>query len=93
MCTVTPASTQAEETHNTLKFASRAKKIAIAAKRNEIMDQSTLISRYQEEITTLRSQLDMVMRERGWMRHGGGPRGMRGSWRDWVGKEWWSRDA
>ncbi|KAL6784755.1 KIN7A [Auxenochlorella protothecoides x Auxenochlorella symbiontica] len=65
VCTVTPASTQAEETHNTLKFASRAKKIAIAAKRNEIMDQSTLISRYQEEITTLRSQLDIVMRERG----------------------------
>ncbi|KFM26800.1 Kinesin-related protein 11 [Auxenochlorella protothecoides] len=63
VCTVTPASTQAEETHNTLKFASRAKKIAIAAKRNEIMDQSTLISRYQEEITTLRSQLDIVMRE------------------------------
>lgn len=27
ICTVTPASMQAEETHNTLKFASRAKKV------------------------------------------------------------------
>lgn len=27
VCTITPASTQAEETHNTLKFAGRAKKV------------------------------------------------------------------
>lgn len=27
ICTITPAATQAEETHNTLKFASRAKKV------------------------------------------------------------------
>lgn len=27
ICTVTPSSSQAEETHNTLKFASRAKKV------------------------------------------------------------------
>lgn len=65
VCTITPASTQAEETHNTLKFASRAKKIAVTAKRNEVMDQSSLIQRYQQEIGTLRAQLDVVMRERG----------------------------
>ena len=65
ICTVTPASSQAEETHNTLKFATRAKKIEITAQRNEIVDQASLIRRYQEEIQTLRSQLDMVARERG----------------------------
>ena len=65
ICTVTPASSQAEETHNTLKFATRAKKIEIAAQRNEIVDQASLIRRYQEEIQTLRSQLDVVARERG----------------------------
>lgn len=65
ICTVTPASSQAEETHNTLKFATRAKKIEITAQRNEIVDQASLIRRYQEEIQTLRSQLDTVARERG----------------------------
>lgn len=65
ICTVTPASSQAEETHNTLKFATRAKKIEITAQRNEIVDQASLIRRYQEEIQTLRSQLEGVARERG----------------------------
>ena len=65
ICTVTPASSQAEETHNTLKFATRAKKVEITAQRNEIVDQASLIRRYQEEILTLRSQLDTVTRERG----------------------------
>lgn len=65
ICTVTPASSQAEETHNTLKFATRAKKIEISAQRNEIVDQASLIRRYQEEIQTLRSQLEAVARERG----------------------------
>ena len=65
VCTVTPASSQAEETHNTLKFATRAKKIEITAQRNEIVDQASLIRRYQEEIQALRSQLEGVARERG----------------------------
>ena len=65
ICTITPASLQAEETHNTLKFASRAKKVTIQAKRNEILDQSSLIARYQQELALLRGQLDMVMRDRG----------------------------
>ena len=65
ICTVTPASSQAEETHNTLKFATRAKKIEITAQRNEIVDQASLIRRYQDEIQTLRSQLENVARERG----------------------------
>ena len=55
---------QAEETHNTLKFALRAKQIEVTAVRNEIMDQSSLIARYQQEIALLKGQLDIVMRER-----------------------------
>ena len=62
---MTPASSQAEETHNTLKFATRAKKIEITAQRNEILDQSSLIRRYQEEIAALRQQLEVVARDPG----------------------------
>ncbi|KAJ1397518.1 P-loop containing nucleoside triphosphate hydrolase, partial [Sesbania bispinosa] len=35
ICTVTPASSNLEETHNTLKFASRAKRVEIYASRNK----------------------------------------------------------
>lgn len=59
ICTITPASTQAEETHNTLKFAGRAKQISIEAKRNEILDQSSVIVRLQQENALLRRQLEL----------------------------------
>lgn len=36
ICTVTPASSNMEETHNTLKFASRAKRVEIYASRNKV---------------------------------------------------------
>lgn len=36
ICTVTPASSNLEETHNTLKFASRAKRVEIFASRNRV---------------------------------------------------------
>lgn len=36
ICTVTPASSNMEETHNTLKFASRAKRVEIYASRNQV---------------------------------------------------------
>ena len=36
ICTVTPASSSMEETHNTLKFASRAKRVEIFASRNKV---------------------------------------------------------
>jgi len=64
VCTVTPASTQAEETHNTLKFASRAKKIQIKTARNEIMDDKSLIRRYQLEIADLKRQLEVLATQR-----------------------------
>jgi len=64
VCTVTPTSAQAEETHNTLKFATRAKKIEIKAERNEIMDSRSLIRRYQLEIADLKRQLEVLAMER-----------------------------
>nr|GEV02104.1 kinesin-like protein KIN-7D, mitochondrial [Tanacetum cinerariifolium] len=36
ICTITPASSSMEETHNTLKFASRAKRIEIYASQNKV---------------------------------------------------------
>eukprot|EP00210_Caulerpa_lentillifera_P008327 g7943.t2 len=57
ICCVTPTSSQAEETHNTLKFASRAKKIEIKTTKNELLDQKSLLARYQREIADLKLQL------------------------------------
>lgn len=65
ICTITPASTQAEETHNTLKFASRAKKITVETKRNEILDQAALVAKYQQENALLRRQLEIALKEGG----------------------------
>ncbi|XP_021738693.1 kinesin-like protein KIN-7D, mitochondrial [Chenopodium quinoa] len=62
ICTVTPASSSMEETHNTLKFASRAKRVEIFASRNKIIDEKSLIKKYQREITTLKEELDQLRR-------------------------------
>ncbi|OVA06172.1 Kinesin [Macleaya cordata] len=60
ICTVTPASSNMEETHNTLKFASRAKRVEICASRNTIIDEKSLIKKYQREIMILKQELDQV---------------------------------
>ncbi|XP_044509375.1 kinesin-like protein KIN-7D, mitochondrial [Mangifera indica] len=60
ICTVTPASSSMEETHNTLKFASRAKRVEIYAARNKIIDEKSLIKKYQREISTLKQELDQL---------------------------------
>ncbi|KAG7544508.1 Zinc finger RING-type [Arabidopsis suecica] len=62
ICTITPASSSSEETHNTLKFASRAKSIEIYASRNQIIDEKSLIKKYQREISTLKLELDQLRR-------------------------------
>ncbi|XP_052193682.1 kinesin-like protein KIN-7D, mitochondrial [Diospyros lotus] len=62
ICTVTPASSNMEETHNTLKFASRAKRVEIFASRNKIIDEKSLIKKYQREISTLKEELDQLRR-------------------------------
>ncbi|MCO5557433.1 hypothetical protein L7F22_010997 [Adiantum nelumboides] len=60
ICTVTPASTSNEETHNTLKFAHRAKHVEIHASQNKIMDEKSLIKKYQKEIMSLKYELEQV---------------------------------
>ncbi|XP_011628945.1 kinesin-like protein KIN-7D, mitochondrial isoform X1 [Amborella trichopoda] len=60
ICTVTPASSNMEETHNTLKFASRAKRVEIRAARNRIIDEKSLIKKYQKEISNLKQELDQL---------------------------------
>eukprot|EP00873_Tetraselmis_striata_P013296 jgi/Tetstr1/433560/TSEL_022827.t1 len=57
VCTVTPAGLQAEETHNTLKFASRAKLVKIEVHRQERFEAHELVRRYQQEVHDLRQQL------------------------------------
>ncbi|KAK7404406.1 hypothetical protein VNO78_05282 [Psophocarpus tetragonolobus] len=60
ICTVTPASSNMEETHNTLKFASRAKRVEIYASRNKIIDEKSLIKKYQREISILKHELGQL---------------------------------
>ncbi|MFS7915645.1 putative plus-end-directed kinesin ATPase [Helianthus anomalus] len=60
ICTVTPSSSNTEETHNTLKFAHRAKKIEIQAAQNRIIDEKSLIKKYQNEIRSLKEELEQL---------------------------------
>ncbi|KAL5224896.1 hypothetical protein ABZP36_011535 [Zizania latifolia] len=62
ICTITPASSNMEETHNTLKFASRAKRVEIFASRNQMIDEKSLIKKYQREISSLKQELDQLRR-------------------------------
>ena len=69
ICTVTPASGNVEETHNTLKFAHRAKSIQVSTHLNEVLDEKSLIKKYRAEIRDLRKQLEQVQFMKG---QGGG---------------------
>ncbi|XP_052201569.1 kinesin-like protein KIN-7C, mitochondrial [Diospyros lotus] len=62
ICTVTPASSNSEETHNTLKFAHRSKHVEIKASQNKIMDEKSLIKKYQKEISCLKQELQQLKR-------------------------------
>ncbi|CAH8359926.1 unnamed protein product [Eruca vesicaria subsp. sativa] len=63
ICTVTPASSSSEETHNTLKFAHRAKHIEIQAEQNKIIDEKSLIKKYQHEIRQLKGELEQLKQD------------------------------
>ncbi|XP_073034429.1 kinesin-like protein KIN-7K, chloroplastic [Primulina eburnea] len=60
ICNITPSSSNAEETHNTLKFAHRAKHIEILAAQNKIIDEKSLIKKYQNEIRCLKEELEQL---------------------------------
>ncbi|CAL8997106.1 unnamed protein product [Prunus brigantina] len=62
ICTVTPASSNSEETHNTLKFAHRSKRVEIKASQNKIMDEKSIIKKYQREISSLKQELQQLKR-------------------------------
>ncbi|XP_059631794.1 kinesin-like protein KIN-7E, chloroplastic [Cornus florida] len=62
ICTVTPASSNSEETHNTLKFAHRSKHVEIKTSQNKIMDEKSLIKKYQKEISSLKQELQQLKR-------------------------------
>ncbi|XP_052736070.1 kinesin-like protein KIN-7E, chloroplastic isoform X3 [Vigna angularis] len=62
ICTVTPASSSSEETHNTLKFAHRSKHVEIKASQNKILDEKSLIKKYQREISELKQELQHLKR-------------------------------
>jgi len=58
ICTISPDTKHLEESHNTLKFATRAKRIQQRSVQNEVDDQnSTLLQEYKMEIEELRQQL------------------------------------
>lgn len=54
---VSPAAESYNESHQTLKFATRAKKIKNEAKINEDVDQRTLLRKYQIELKKLKQEL------------------------------------
>lgn len=60
VCTISPSLRCAEESHNTLKFGSRAKLIKVDAKVNESMDDKTLLRAYRKEIDDLRKKLALL---------------------------------
>ncbi|KAI3915607.1 hypothetical protein MKX01_015432 [Papaver californicum] len=46
-----------EETHNTLKFSHRSKHVEIKASQNKILDEKSVIKKYQKEIASLKEEL------------------------------------
>jgi len=60
ICNISPNSENADESHNTLKFASRAKRIKSTTVIEEIPDDATLLQLYKEEIEGLKRQLEKM---------------------------------
>jgi len=57
VCTISPSVEHIDESHNTLKFATRAKRIKQQASVKEVVDESTLLEQYREEIESLKQRL------------------------------------
>jgi len=57
ICNISPQASHMEESHNTLKFATRAKRIQQKAVRTEVTDEKTLLQSYRQEIEDLKEQL------------------------------------
>lgn len=57
VCCVTPASCHAEETHNTLRFATRARRVRTLPMRQEQLSLTALLKKYEAEVRELKLQL------------------------------------
>ncbi|KAJ1926088.1 Kinesin-like protein kip2 [Tieghemiomyces parasiticus] len=60
ICTVSPAAVNYDETMNTLKFASRVKRVTIRAETHSILDDKALLQKYRMEILELKNKLMQV---------------------------------
>ena len=60
ICTISPSFLNVEESHNTLKFAARVKKVVTKAHTNQVMDDKALLEKYRREISELKAQLLMT---------------------------------
>ena len=63
ICTISPSFKHIEESHNTLKFASRAKRIKQEASITEVIDEQTLLQQYREEIESLKKRLQELQEQ------------------------------
>ena len=54
VCCVTPASLQCEESHNTLRFATRARRVRTLPVRQERLQPAALLKKYETEIRELK---------------------------------------
>jgi centromeric protein E len=57
ICTLNPDANAIPESNNTLLFAQRIKKVALNAKKKEVVDTDALIERYRLEIEDLKRRL------------------------------------
>ncbi|ORX60403.1 kinesin-domain-containing protein [Hesseltinella vesiculosa] len=60
ICTISPTIFTVDESINTLKFASRVKKIVLRAKNEPIADDKTLLQQYKSEIDELKKKLQVA---------------------------------
>ena len=85
---VAPASLQYEETHNTLKYANRAKNIKTTVRRN-VQSVEYHISRYTEIINSLRAEVTDLRDRLGSLSSRGGARVSEGGGWLWWLVDWW----
>lgn len=57
ICAMTPASCHVEESHSTLRFASRAKRVVNNAVVNEVLSDAAVLKRQAKEIEELKRRL------------------------------------
>ena len=63
VCTITPASAHSEETHNTLRFATRAKQVAVAPTSHARVDAVLLAQQREEQLGAARVDADGLRKE------------------------------